>query len=192
MVANSLSFLLKSEPSDPSTVTLRLGRSPAVNSNPHVEQVDQSISAEQAGCPLSHNVDKNVRTLEDARERFRNLDEFPNDISECNFPETSTFEKDFFKVIVKRGLGRTITNDFLSLFNKYEIGNFPKDARSFLGSIRVVRTFEMSPGKYFHFGLSEALNNALKYYDFPQDPITTLRCFNYKLPTSNVFEKCTF
>ena len=100
---------------------------------------------------------------------LRNLDEFVNVLPRCDFSDNSSFEKDFFKVVVARGLGRTVVNDFLTLFRKHKIGHFPKDARSFLGSMRIVPTEEISPGKYHHFGLCQSLNDVLKYTDLPEN-----------------------
>ena len=137
-----------------------------VNSGQNGEQGSHSCVTEEAGCRDCDVASAPGRN--DKNGNFRNLDEFPNDLSMCNFPDKSSFEKDFCMIVVQRGLGRTVVNDFLQLFRKYNVGNFPKDARSILGSLRVVETCDVSPGRYHHFGLSEALNQAVKYV-FPQD-----------------------
>ena len=107
--------------------------------------------------------------MNNSRNNLRNLDRFSNISPNCDLAEGLSFEKDFFKIVVARGLGRTVVNNFLTLFRKHKIGHFPKDARSFLGLMRVVPSIEISPGRYHHFGLSQSLNNLLRYITLPHD-----------------------
>ena len=80
-----------------------------------------------------------------------------------NVPQhQNSFEHDFVKVAVKQGIGRNGLNEFLSIFRKHGVGNFPKDARTCVGSLRRVDSNSMCGGRYFHFGLSNTLNMALK------------------------------
>ena len=77
-----------------------------------------------------------------------------------------SFEYDFLQAAVNRGIGRTCLNEFLSVFRKYNVGNFPKDARSCVKSMRKVNSVPMSNGRYYHFGLVRSLNIELKNVNF--------------------------
>ena len=95
-------------------------------------------------------------------DELRNLDQFPTDIPDDKAPKHDSIEDGFLKIVVRRKLERTVVNDMLTLFRNHQVGNFPKDSRSFLGSIRVVQTSIVSPGYYYHFGLSNALNRVFE------------------------------
>ena len=99
-------------------------------------------------------------------ETLRNIDSFAPVIVSNLEPadlDANSFERDFFKTAVKLGLGRTAINNFLSVFRKHNIGNFPRDARSCLGSLRRVEVIKMHPGSYYHFGLENSLKQVLKF-----------------------------
>ena len=93
---------------------------------------------------------------------LRNLDNFAPVVNSPGVSNVS-FEQAFLEVAVKRRLGRNALNDFISVFRHYKIGNFPKDARTCLGTLRKVNSIHICGGKYFHFGLSEGLQITLKY-----------------------------
>ena len=155
-MSDSLSLLLKTNDNPVSTFSVNVGQQSFRN---------QSVEVDGPQCIPSEDV---AEVDDDSNGQFRNLDNFPADLSKCHFPDKSSFERDFCTIAVQRGLGRTVINDFLQLFRKHNIGNFPKDARSILGSLRVVETSKISPGRYYHFGLSESLNQAVKYV-FPEN-----------------------
>ena len=93
------------------------------------------------------------------------LDTFPPVLCKglsLSHKETS-FEEDFIEVLVRRGVGRSVFNDCLNVFNKHNVGNFSNDARSCVRSLRRVDTIDMAPGRYFHFGLQDSINDALSY-----------------------------
>ena len=101
---------------------------------------------------------------------LRTLDNFAPVVMPQESPHAS-FEQAFLQVAVKRRLGRNTLNEFLSVFRQYNIGNFPKDARTCLGSLRKVEAIHICGGKYFHFGLSSGLNMTLKHMQFDSNDI---------------------
>ena len=86
------------------------------------------------------------------------------------------FEHDFIEAAVQRGLGRTSLNALLAVFHKHNIGNFPKDARACVGSLRRVDTISMCDGKYHHFGLLHAVTSALKNAELFSNEISVQIC----------------
>ena len=64
-----------------------------------------------------------------------------------------SFEYDFIDVAIRRRLGRETLNDFLAVFRKHGIGNFPSDSRTAVGSLRHVHVEQMCQGQYYHFGV---------------------------------------
>ena len=105
---------------------------------------------------------------------FRNLDRFSNPAPDClnsvstELANCDSFEQGFAKIVVSRRIGRTTTNLLLELYRAHNVGNFPKDARSLLGSMRTVSTCDMLPGRYFHFGLTDSVNRSLRFVNIPQ------------------------
>ena len=83
----------------------------------------------------------------------------------------SSFEFDFLQVCVGEKLGRSVVNKFLKVFQRYNIGDFPVDARSCLGSMRCVPVQVVEPGEYYHFGLSSSLNQVLKFVQIDTDEV---------------------
>ena len=58
------------------------------------------------------------------------------------------FEKDFIKVLVDNGVGRTLSNAMFSVFRSHNVGNFPSDLRQAVGSVRKVEVEDMCQGKF--------------------------------------------
>ena len=113
---------------------------------------------------ISSNENDATGVAEEAVEQEFDINSFsPVLCNALNLSQESSFENDFTEVLVRRGVGRTTFNDCLAVFNKHGIGNFSSDARSCVGSLRKVDTVVMAPGRYFHFGLKTALNDALQY-----------------------------
>ena len=146
-----------------------------VNSQSSTEPPPVSTFADVAGEQRCNNLSTcsapvqalqtlQVQTTRDTSEElfFRNLDKFAPVVKSQEFSNAS-FEQAFLEIAVKRRLGRNTLNEFLSVFRQYNIGNFPKDARTCLGSLRKVESVQICEGKYFHFGLSLGLNVTLKY-----------------------------
>lgn len=124
-----------------------------------IESIDNPVQ----GAAANRNVLTGGAPCIQLNNPYRDLSHFPDVLANCDLSEGISLEQDFLKIVVARNLGRTITNDFLSMFRKHNIGHFAKDARSMLGTLRKVVSLEMSHGRYFHFGLCEMLNRALVF-----------------------------
>lgn len=92
-----------------------------------------------------------------------NVEDTPSVPIHVNEPDVElTLEQDFARVVVERGLGRDTVNEMFSVFRKHNIGNFPSDARSILGTERSSDIVDMCQGLYYHFGLSNQLVRVLQ------------------------------
>ena len=78
--------------------------------------------------------------------------------------EQVLFENDFVQIAVKHRLGRVVVNDFLSLFRRHNIGDFPHDFRSAVRTPRHVEIIRICQGEYHHFGVVRSLCRALKSF----------------------------
>jgi len=55
-----------------------------------------------------------------------------------------------------------LSTECLAFFRKYEIGKFPKDARTLLDTPINIETRSFKPGEYRHLGLNTALTEYIK------------------------------
>ena len=138
--------------------------------NPILDGSAHDTSTSSSRTLQSTSSTQHASELNDGDLFLQNLDRFAPVI---NPPElsSSSFEQTFLEVAVRRRLGRNTLNEFLSVFRKYDIGNFPKDARTCLRTLRKVQSVQICGGKYFHFGLSLGLNVTLKYIRLDTDSI---------------------
>ena len=157
-LAQSLSFLWESKSVQEAAPEIEIN-----GINPRPNNVGAPVVRVHSN--LQSQVASGIRQVRPMVRILRNLDTLPYVVpdSDLSDEDDSTFEQDFLKVVVRRGLGRTIVNELLAVFRKHNKGDFPKDARTCLGSISVVSTIEIFPGRYHHFGLFESLNRILKF-----------------------------
>lgn len=104
-------------------------------------------------APSHQTISSNNCTGVDKPTEFNSVD-----IKDTDNDQPPTFEQEFVDVAVRRGIGRDAMNEFLSLFRKHGIGNFPADLRSAIGTVRSCSIRPMCQGEYFHFGLLNQLN----------------------------------
>lgn len=109
-----------------------------------------------------------------------NLDDFepvlgPDHATQPVAPPALSFEKEFLHTAVNRSIGRTTLNNFFTVFRKHKVGNFPRDARSCLGSLRRVNVVDMPPGKYYHFGLLACLQKILRFSELKSGDLIKLQ-----------------
>jgi len=63
-------------------------------------------------------------------------------------------KSDFIDLALKNKLTHTAVTDLCVFFRKYEIGNFPKTAKTLLQTVDVVPLREVPPGHYWHNGIT--------------------------------------
>ena len=117
------------------------------------------------------------------------LSQFQTVVNPVQTSQNLSFEYDFIEVIVKRGIGRSAFNDMLSVFQKHNVGNFPKDGRACVGALRKVHTVPMFDGRFYHFGLVPAVVLALKHVKLNSNRISVQVCTD-GLPISKSSSTC--
>lgn len=91
-------------------------------------------------------------------------------------------------MFLEENIPHSAANRILDIIRKHKIDEtLPKDTRTLLGTPRSVTLFDVSPGKYIHFGLKYALEHNLQiYFNSIQVPDTIFLNFNIDgLPISN-------
>jgi len=64
---------------------------------------------------------------------------------------------DLVDVLLKNGITHAAIDDILEFFHKYDIGNFPKTAKTLLKTVNVVHLKKVPPGEYWHNGITKHL-----------------------------------
>lgn len=95
-----------------------------------------------------------------------------DNIEKHNFNQYSrSLYWDLRQCLLEENVGHYAANRILKIFNKHYIdANLLKDIRTLLGTSRNVTLYDISPGKYVHFGLKICLEHSLNSY------------FRHKLP----------
>jgi len=71
-------------------------------------------------------------------------------------------EAEFKDIVIKNCLSHTVVDDLVLFFRRWDLGDFPKTAKTLLNTPQVTPTRPVPPGEYWHAGITAPLIDHIK------------------------------